>query len=126
MHHQHWHSDLLEIVSEIGLRKGDNAVVVRLRATHHALAPPVSDGRLRGFYARPIETIEGARRYVEIELRSIGRELRLKSVEDVLGKTSRVGRRFQHQGRHRADQRSLRHTALSMPSQIARNLAAAG
>src|ERR1035437_2869292 len=99
---------------------------MRLRAAHHALAPPVMDGCFGGFHARPIESIEGARRYVEIELRANGRELRLKIVENLLGKATRIGRRLHHPRRHGADQCSLRHTALSMPSQVARYLAASG
>src|SRR5204862_1893095 len=37
-----------------------------------------------------------------------------------------IGRRLHHQRRHRADQRSLRHPAFAMPSQIMRYLAATG
>src|SRR2546423_1757759 len=31
---------------------------MRLRASHHALAPPILDDRLGGFRARPVEAIE--------------------------------------------------------------------
>src|SRR5262245_22365917 len=44
VHHQHWHADLLEV---------HDAVVVRFRAAHHALAPPVGDDRFQGFSPRP-------------------------------------------------------------------------
>ena len=100
--------------------------VMRLRAAHHALAPPVLDDRLRGFHARPVEAIEWPLRQVAIELRAIGRELRLQSIEHFFGKAAGIGRRLHHQRRHRADQRSLRHPAFAMPSQIMRHLAAAG
>src|SRR6266566_6606813 len=96
-----------------------------LRAAHHALAPPVLDDRLRGFHTRPIEAIEWPLRQVAIELRAIGRELRLQSIEHFFGKAAGICRRLQHQRRHRADQRSLRHPAFAMPSQIMRHLAAA-
>src|SRR2546430_2501690 len=99
---------------------------MRLRATHHALAPPVLDDRLRGFHARPVEAIEWPRWQVAIELRTIGRELRLQSIEHFFGKTARIFLRLQHQRRHRAAQRSLRDPASAMPSQIMRHLAAAG
>src|ERR1017187_9423855 len=99
---------------------------MRLRAAHHALAPPVLDNRLGGFHARSIEAIERARRDVAIELGAIGGELRLKTVENLLGKAARIGRRLHHQRRHSADNRSLRHAALSMPCQIVHYLAAAG
>src|ERR1700730_2953245 len=97
-----------------------------LRTAHHALAPPILDDRLRGFGARPVETIERIRRQVEIELRAIGRELGLQSVEHFFGKAARIGRRLHHQRRHRADQRSLGHPAFAMPPQIMGDLAAAG
>src|ERR1700683_3377810 len=99
---------------------------MRLCAAHHTLAPPVLDDRLGGFHAGPIVAIEWARRDVAIELRTIGRELRLKSIENLLGKAARIGRRLHHQRRHSADDRSLRHAALSMPSQIVHYFAAAG
>src|ERR1035437_9520802 len=100
---------------------------MRLRAAHHALAPPVLDNRLGGFHARSIEARERPRRDVAIELGAIGGELRLKIVENLLGKAARIGSRLHHQRRHSADNSSLRHAALSiMPCQIVHYLAAAG
>jgi hypothetical protein len=43
VHDQHRHVDGLEIPGEIGLGEGLDAVVMRLGAAHHALAPPVLD-----------------------------------------------------------------------------------
>src|SRR5437879_4828147 len=43
---QHRHVDLLQVLGEVGLGEGDDAVVVRLGAAHHALAPPVADQAL--------------------------------------------------------------------------------
>src|SRR6266480_1659606 len=99
---------------------------MRLRAAHHGLAPPVLDDRLRGFRVRPIEAVEWPLRQVAIEFRAIGRELRLQSVKHFFRKAAGIGRRLHHQRRHRADQRSLRHPAFAMPSQIMRYLAATG
>src|ERR1700733_5073369 len=126
MHHQHRNRDLLEILREIGLRESDDAIVVSLRAPHHALPPPVLDNRLRGFGPRSIETIKRARGQVAIELRAIGRELGLQSVEDFLGKPARIGLRLHHQRRHRAYQDSLRYPAFAMPPYITCYLTAAG
>src|SRR5882672_7667356 len=98
---------------------------MRLGAAHHTLAPPVRDDGLRGFGARPIVAIERPFRELTIELRAIGSELRLQSVEHFLGKAIWIGRGLQHQRGHCADQNGLRHTALAMPSQIMRHLAAA-
>src|SRR6266480_2842566 len=99
---------------------------MRLGAAHHALAPPVVDDRLRGFHTRPVEAIEWPLWQVAIELRAIGRELRLQSVKYFFGKAAGIFLRLHHQRRHRADQRSLRHPAFAMPSQIMRYLAATG
>ena len=54
------------------------------------MAPPVTDGGLGRFNAGPVEAIEGSRRHVEIELRSIGGELCLKAVEDLFGQATRI------------------------------------
>src|SRR5437016_5263527 len=97
-----------------------------LRAPHHPLSPPILDDGFRGFRARPVETIERARRKVAIELRAIGRELRLETVEDFLRQAPWIRRRLYHERRHRADDGRLGHSALAMPSQIMDYLAAAG
>ena len=70
--------------------------------------------------------VEGAGRDVAIELRTVGSERYLEVVEDFLRKAIRIGRCLHHQGRHRADQRRLRHPALAVARQIVRDLAAAG
>src|SRR5437868_9009726 len=126
MHHQHGHGDFLEIGREISLREGDDAVVMRLGAAHHTLAPPVLDHGLRGFGARPVVAIERTGRKVAIELRAIGSELRLKSVKDFPREAAGIFRGPQHQRRHRADDGRLRHPAVAVPSQIVHHLAAAG
>ncbi len=59
-------------------------------------------------------------------MRTIGGELRLKSVKDFLGEAARIGRCLHHQRRHRADDGRLRHPALAVPSQVVHHLAAAG
>src|SRR6266513_1520449 len=99
---------------------------MRLRATHHALAPPILDDRLGSFCARPVEAIERSLWQVAIELRTIGRKLCLQSIEHLFGKAAGIFVRLHHQRRHRADQRSLRHPGFAMPSQIMRHLTAAG
>src|SRR5437660_2613010 len=99
---------------------------MRLRTAHHALAPPVLDDRLGGFHARPVKAIQWPLRQVAIELRAIGRELRLQSIEYFFGKAAGIFLCLHHERRHRADQRSLRHPAFAMLSQIMRHLAATG
>src|SRR2546422_6121077 len=56
MHHQHRHGDLLQVFGEVPLGEGNDAVIVRLGASHHALAPPIPDHSLRGFRTRPVVT----------------------------------------------------------------------
>src|SRR5436305_7430996 len=99
---------------------------MRLRAAHHALAPPVLDDRLGGVRARPGGAIERSRWQVAIELRTIGRKLCLQSIEHLFGKAAGIFLRLHHQRRHRADQRSLCRPGFAMPSQIMRHLTAAG
>jgi hypothetical protein len=60
VHDEDRHGDLLEVLGEIGLGEGDDAVVVGLRSAHHSLAPPVLDDRLRRFHARSVEAVERA------------------------------------------------------------------
>ena len=43
VHDQRRHVDRLEVLGEVGLREGLDAVVVGLGAAHHALPPPVPD-----------------------------------------------------------------------------------
>src|SRR5437879_13908089 len=97
-----------------------------LGAAHHTLPPPVLDDRLRGLCPRPVVAIEGPLRKFAIELRAIGRELRLKSVKYFFGKAAWIGGCLHHQRRHRTDQGRLRHATLAVPPQIVRYLAAAG
>src|SRR4029077_13585605 len=88
VHHEHRYGDLLQVFGEIGLGEGDDAVVVRLRAAHHALAPPVIDDGLRRFRARAVVTIKWSRREVAVKLRATGRDLCLQSIEYFLGKAA--------------------------------------
>ena len=96
MHHQDRHGDLLQVFGEVRLGEGDDAVIVRLGASHHALSPPIPDHPLRGFRTRPVIAIERSSRQIVIELGSAGGELRLKSVKNLLGQPARIGRRLYH------------------------------
>src|SRR5205085_2527054 len=83
---------LLQILRKIGLRERDNAIVMRLRTAHHALAPPVPNGRLDRFDAGTVETVERAGRQVVIELGPVAEELRLQIVEHGFGQAQWIGR----------------------------------
>src|SRR6267142_2809574 len=69
---EHGDVDRLQVLGEVGLREGLDAVVLRLRAAHHSLAPPVVDQALRDLRARTVESVERAGRNVEVELRAVG------------------------------------------------------
>jgi len=96
---------------------------VRLRATHHALAPPVRDDRLRGFGA----SYERTGNHFPIELRAIGRELRLKVIKkSSLGRPPGFAAVFTISGGTAQSKAVFRHAALAVPRQIMYHLAAAG
>ena len=78
-----------QVLREVGLGEGNDAVVVRLRTPHHPLAPPVFDEGLGGFDARPIEAVEGARRQAPVEAGPATGDLGLEIVEHALGEASR-------------------------------------
>src|ERR1700741_5030016 len=109
MHHQHWDGDLLQIFGEVGLRECDDAVIMRLRATHHALAPPVQDHGLQRFPVGSVEAVEGPRGEVEVKLRSVSGELALQVVKYGFWKATCIGRRLYHQWRHGGENGSFRH-----------------
>ena len=79
------HGDLLEVFGEIGLREGDDAVIMGLGATHHALAPPVPNDRLNRFHTGTVEAVERPSRQVVIELGSVGGELGLEIIKHRFG-----------------------------------------
>ncbi|MDT4846248.1 hypothetical protein FQZ97_802640 [compost metagenome] len=79
--HQCRHGDLLQVFGEVGFREGRNAVVMGLGAAVHALAPPVVDHCFGDLCARPVESIEGARRHVAVEVRTAGGECFAEAIE---------------------------------------------
>src|SRR5262245_11015838 len=99
--------DALEVRGEVGLRERLDAVVVRLRATHHALAPPVLDHALGRRRAGPVVPIEGSAGKVDVELCATAGKRLAETVEDFDRKTARIGGRPQHDWRYRADQHEL-------------------
>src|SRR5439155_24342314 len=67
MQNERGHGDALQILGEVGFRERLDAVVMCLRASRHALAPPVPDHGLRWLRARAVVAVEGAAREIEIE-----------------------------------------------------------
>src|SRR5215471_491643 len=66
MHYQDRYVDHFQIFGEVGLGEGDDTVVMRFRATHHTLPPPVQDHGLQWLSFRPVEAVERARSEVEV------------------------------------------------------------
>ncbi|MDT4875809.1 hypothetical protein FQZ97_1112070 [compost metagenome] len=126
MHHQNGDRDAFKVFGEVGLGEGDDAVVMSLRAAHHALPPPVPDDALRRLRSRAVVAVEGTRRNIVIKLRAIGRQLSLQIVEDVFGETARVVRGLHHQWWNRADDDRLGNRILTMPRDVVDDLATAG
>src|SRR5882757_3050178 len=79
--HRCRHSDALQVFGEVRLRERLDAVVLRFRAAHHALAPPIPDDRLRWFAVWPVVAVERTAREIEIELRAIGGERLAQAIE---------------------------------------------
>src|SRR5438105_15821055 len=50
--------DFLEAFCEVGLRAGDDAVVVRLRSAPHSLPPPISNNPLGGCGTWPVTSVK--------------------------------------------------------------------
>src|SRR5437764_1244128 len=73
-----------------------------------------------------IAGVAACRSYVAIELRPIVGDLRLKAIEDILGKPSRIRGGLDHQRRHGTDKHSLGHATLAVTRQITHDLAATG
>src|SRR4029453_5696673 len=118
MHHQRRNADRLEILGEISLRERLNAVVMRLGAAHHALAPPVVDHGLRHLRSGAVKSVERPAREISIDLRAIGGELLAETVEHLDRQTARISGCLQHDWRDRADQHELGYPALAMPCGI--------
>ena len=73
----------------------------------------------------PVEAVE-RQRQILVELRAVGGDAGADLVEHVDRQAARVGRRLQHQRRHRADQHRLGDALGAVPADVARDFAAAG
>jgi hypothetical protein len=85
MHDQNRDRNLLQVFCEVSLRERHDAVITRLSAAHHALAPPIPNERLDRFDPGTVEAVERTGRQIVIELGADGEELGLEIVEYRLG-----------------------------------------
>jgi hypothetical protein len=125
VHDEGRHVDPLQVLGEVRLREGFDAIVVCFRAAHHGLTPPVVDHALQHLRARSVVAVEGTAREFPIELRPVGGELLPEAVEYLYRQAARIGRRLQHDWRHGADEYQFGDTALAVERDIVRCLAAA-
>lgn len=125
VHDQYGDCDGLQVLGEVRFRERFDALVVRVRGAHHALAPPVVDQALRDLCARAVEAVEGSRRYVAEELRAILEKRGTEAIEDLDRRTLRILRGLDHDGRNGADQYDLCDSTAAVPRSVARGLSAA-
>src|SRR5260370_33000796 len=98
--------NLLEIVPEVGLREGLDAVVVSFDSTHHSLQPPMLPNAFRNLRAWTVVAIE-RKGNVLVELRPVSSDPGADAIERFHRQAARIRSRFQHEGRYSADQDSL-------------------
>ena len=87
VHHERRDPDDLQILGEVGLREGLNAVVLSLGATSHCLSYPILDHGLRHLRAWPVETVERDRE-LGVELRTARGKLLAEAVEHLDGQAT--------------------------------------
>jgi hypothetical protein len=117
--------DLLEILGEISLREGLDALVRVLEAGLHAPEPELIQYALGDLGPRPIGTVELCRQ-VLVELRAVLRKATPHVVEDLDREPLRIGGGFQHKRRHGGDEDRFGDPLLSVAPDVADDLAAAG
>src|SRR5215203_1033062 len=117
--------DLLEVLGEISLREGLDALVRVFEASLHAPEPELIQYTLRDLGPRPIGTVELSRQ-VLVELRTVLRKAAPHVVEDLHWKPLRIGRGFQHKRRHCSDEHCFGDPLRPVAPHVADDLAAAG
>jgi hypothetical protein len=125
VHDQSRDIDLLEVLGEIGLREGLDALVGVLEASLHAPEPELIQYALGDLSPGPIGTVELCRQ-VLVKLRGVLHKAAPQVVEDLHRKPLRIGRGFQHKRRHCSDEHRFGDSLLSVAPDVADDLAAAG
>ena len=125
MDDQRRHVELLEILGEVGLGEGLDAVVDALEAGLHPLQPEGVAQALRDLRARPVGAVERGAEVLE-ELRAVGQDGGADLVEDLDRQAAGIGGRLQHQRRDRADQHGLGDALRAVAADVAGDFAAAG
>ena len=94
-----------------------------LGAASHPLSPPVVDDGLQDLSARTIETIEGARCDVPVELGAVVSKGLAEVVEYLDRRAARVRCSLKHERRHCADEDRFGHATFPMQCNITCDLA---
>lgn len=124
VHNQGRDIDLLEVLGEIGLREGLDALVRILEASLHAPEPELIQRTLGDFGSWPVGAVERYRQ-VLVKLRAVLRKAAPQVVEDLHRKSLRIGGGFQHDRRHGSDENRFGDPLLSVARDVADDLATA-
>src|SRR5690606_37478406 len=84
------HLDGLQVIGEVRLGERGDAVVVRFRAAHHCLPPPVPHYTVRRLRAGAVEPVEWPARKPDVELCAATGELLAQAVEYFLLEAVRI------------------------------------
>src|SRR5690606_14527507 len=84
------HLDGLQVIGEVRLGERGDAVVVRFRAAHHCLPPPVPHYTVRRLRAGAVEPVEWPARKPDVELCAATGELLAQAVEYFLPEAVRI------------------------------------
>lgn len=103
--------DALQVLSEVRLGEGVDAIISVFEASGHALLPPAPDLALAKVGIRPVETEEWAGRNVDEELRSVLYHRVAERVE------CRARHACDQVRWHRADKNGFEHSAGAMAAQ---------
>ena len=117
--------DPLEVLGEIRLGEGLDAVEHALEAGPHPLEPERVAQARRDLGARPVGPVERPGQVLE-KLGAVREDAGADLIEGLHRQAARVGDGLQHDRRHRADQHRPGHALRAVAAQVAGDLAAAG
>src|SRR6516164_6209509 len=122
VHYERGYVDALQILSEVGFREHLDAVVMRLRPAHHALAPPIRNDTFQRFCTRSVKAVEGTGRKVAIKLGTVGGQGVAKTVEHLDRQPAWIACRLHHDRRYCGHQHRFGDSAPAVPRDVARDL----
>ncbi len=125
MEHQGRYIELLEVLGEVGLGEGLDALVGVLETGLHAPGPELVEQALRDLGAGPVGAVERTCK-LPVELRAVLGEARTQAVEHLDRQPLGIGTGLQQERGHCGDQDGLGDSARSVAADVARDLPASG